>query len=58
MRKPMSGAEIPAARGHWGRGGLRSKPSALGNFSIKISYFYAHLGQNRYFEVITPQLKT
>jgi len=41
----------------------RGKPSgvwALGdfcNFSVKITHFYAHFGQNSYFKAITHQLK-
>jgi len=33
------------------------EPLALGDFSIKITHFYAYFGQHGYFKAITPQLK-
>jgi len=42
-------------------GGLKADLPALGdfcNFSINITHFYAYLGQNNYFKVITHQLKS
>jgi len=57
------GSEPPAVGGHWGSGGFaaggkevweRGIPE-LGdfcNFLIKITYFYAYFGQNRYFKAI------
>jgi len=38
-------------------GGLGAKPPALGDFSIKITHFYAYLGQNSYFKAIIHQVK-
>jgi len=48
-------------------GGLDAKPSrqrqgvlgtpALGDFSMKITHFYAYFGQTSYFKAITHQLK-
>jgi len=48
-------------------GGLEASPPeargcgngapALGHFLIKIMYFYAYFGQNRYFKAITHQFK-
>jgi len=55
-RRPIRrrlGIKLPAA------GSKRSgaKPPALGNFSIKITYFYAYFCQNSYFKAISHQLK-
>jgi len=55
FRRPLGGLgdSPPEARGY-GTG-----PSAVDfcNFLIKIVYFYAYFGQNRYFKAITHQLK-
>jgi len=44
-----SGGKAPSRR--------RQGSLALGNFSIKITHFYAYFGQNNYFNAKTHQLK-
>jgi len=53
-----SGAETPAARGHWWyEGEAPSGWEVFAIFSIKITHFNAYFGQNSYFKAITHQSK-
>jgi len=57
-RHRRSGGKAPSRRR---QRGLGVESPALGefcNFSIKLTHFYAYIGQNSYFKAITQQIKT